>query len=108
MHLVYKMTNIISVRLGKDLEKYLKLVEKSWQVDRSEIVRRLLDKALSEWRIENALEQLKKHKISLGKAAEDAGVSLGEMIDLAGQKNIDWIGYNEEDLKKDLKILNDI
>ncbi len=102
------MADTISVRLGKDLEKDLALVEKKWRVDRSEIIRRLLDRALKEWKTQNALEELATHKISLRKAAKECGVSLWEMMDLAKEKKIDWIGYTDEDLKKDLAILDDI
>jgi len=34
------------------------------------------------------------------------GISLWEMINLAGEENIDWIGYDEDDLRKSLDILN--
>ncbi|MEK6928545.1 MAG: UPF0175 family protein [Nanoarchaeota archaeon] len=102
------MTETISFRLGKDLEKELVKVEKKWMVDRSEIIRRLLAKALREWKIQNALEELATHTISLGAAAEECGVSIWEMMELAKQRKIDWIGYTEEDLKRDLTIINDI
>lgn len=102
------MTDLISVRLGKNLEKELAKVEKKWHVDRSEIIRRLLDKALKEWKIQNALEELATHTLSLGAAAKECGVSIWEMMELAKQRKIDWIGYTKEDLKRDLTIINDI
>ena len=60
---------------------------------------------LKEWRIQNALEQLTAHKISLGKAAEEAGISIWEMLDIVKEKKIDWIGLTPEDIEKDLEII---
>ena len=72
MYTIYynaNMTSTISVRIEKPILQALIQVEKKWQTDRSEVVRRLLDKALKEWKLENALELLKEHKISVGKTA---------------------------------------
>ena len=108
MHFIYivnKMTETISVRLGKDIGRELSEVEKKWHIDRSEIIRRLLAKAIRDWKIENALERLVAHKITLGKAAEESGVSLWEMIDIVKEKNIDWIGLTPNDIEKDLEMV---
>ncbi len=99
------MTETISVRLREEQLRQLETVEKKWQIDRSEVVRRLLAEALKEWKIKNALENLAAHKISIGRAAKECGVTLWEMLDLAKEKNINWTGYDEEDLKKDLSLL---
>lgn len=99
------MTNTISVRLDKALLKDLSEVEKNWQADRSESIRRLLTKAVNSWKIQNALEKLRQHKVSIGKAAEECGISLWEMLDIAKKNNIDWTGYSKEDLERDLEFL---
>ena len=101
---MYTMGNV-SVRVDEVLLKDLAKVEKKWQTDRSEAIRRLLVSALHEEKVRSTLEQLVNHKISVGKAAEECGVSLWEMLDLLKQKNIDWTGYSEEDLEMDLKLL---
>ncbi|MBI2655089.1 UPF0175 family protein [Candidatus Woesearchaeota archaeon] len=99
------MAATISVRLDKSLLKDLSLIEKNWQADRSEAIRRLLAKAVSSWKIQNALQQLREHKISIGKAAEECEVSLWEMIDFVKENNIDWTAYSKEDLERDIKVL---
>ena len=99
------MASTISVRLESNILKDLDKVENKWQTDRSEAIRRLLINAVKNWKIKDALERLKERKITISEAAKDAEVSLWEMIDLAKHENIDWIGYNEEDLKRDLKLL---
>ena len=99
------MATTISVRLDKSLLKDLSLIEKNWQADRSEAIRRLLAKAVNSWKIQNALERLREHKLSIGKAAEECKVSLWEMLDLAKEESIDWTAYSNEDLERDLRIL---
>lgn len=98
------MGDTISVRLGKGLEKELALVEKRWHIDRSEIIRRFLDKSIKDWKIEDALQRLAAHKITIGKAAEDADISLWDMLDLVKERKIDWIGLTPERLEKDFEI----
>ncbi len=99
------MATTISVRLDKSLIKDLSLIEKNWQADRSEAIRRLLAKAVSSWKIQNALQQLREHKVSIGKAAEQCELSAWEMLDLVKENNIDWTAYSKEDLERDIKIL---
>ncbi len=99
------MEHTISVRLEKSALKELNRVEKKWQTDRSEVIRRLLSRAIQEWKIENALEEIRERKISIGKAAEECGITIWEMLDKVKEKNIDWTNYSEEDLKRDLSTL---
>ncbi len=99
------MESTISVRLKKPILKDILEVEKEWQTDRSEAIRRLLVQAINDWKIKNALENLKMHKISISKAAADCNISLWEMIEFVREKSIDWTGYSREDLDKDIKLL---
>lgn len=48
---------------------------------------------------------LRGHKISIGKAAEECGLYLWEMLDFLKENNIDWTNYSKEDLEKDLGVL---
>ncbi len=99
------MATTISVRLDNDLLRDLNKVEKSWQTDRSESIRRLLAEAVQSWKINDVLDKLRQHKISIGKASEECDVSLWEMLDLIRKNNIDWTEYSKEDLEKDLNAL---
>lgn len=92
----------ISIRIDDSILRDLSKVEKKWQTDRSEAIRRLLVKSVHEWKIENALEEIKLHKKSIGKAAEECGLSKWEVLELLKEKNIDWVDYTKEDLERDL------
>jgi|SRR3989344_9539778 len=99
------MARTISVRLEEPLLRELSFIEKQWQADRSEAIRRLLVRAISSWKVQDALEKLRKHKTSIGKAANECGLSLWEMFDMIKQEDIDWTGYSKEDAEKDIKLL---
>lgn len=99
------MAETISVRLGDSLQKDLAKIEKTWHADRSEVIRRLLANALAEWKLQNALEQISAHKMSINKAAEETNLPLWEILEKIKEKNIDWTGYSDKALEEDLKIL---
>ncbi len=99
------MAETVSVRIGKELKKGLALVEKKWQIDRSEAIRRLLADAVKDWKIQNAINDITLHKISIGKAAEECSISIWVMLELLKEKNINWTGYGKEDIEKDLSFI---
>jgi len=90
------VTSRIPEKYIKDLEK----IQEEEKIDRAEAVRRLLTKAISEWKKERALKLLKDHKITIRKAASLADVTYVEMLELA--KKLD-IGYDLEELDRDLE-----
>lgn len=74
------------------------------KTDRSEALRRFIERGLREARIDDALGLLRQRKVSMGRAAEMAGVSLYEMLDLAREKGIPS-GYGPDDLDRDIREL---
>lgn len=99
------MAKTITTRLPDEFVSGLREVAKKEHVDTSTAVRKLLASAIAEWKIKNALENLSLHKISIGKAAQECGISIWEMIELAKEKNVNWTGYTKEDLEKELRLL---
>ena len=99
------MADTISVRFDKDLQRDLSKIEKKWRTDRSEVIRRLIANAIKEWKLENCIEEIKEHRMSIGRAAEECEISLWEILKILKEKNIDWTDYDKEDLERDLAIL---
>jgi len=99
------MADTISVRFDKNLIDDLLRIERKWKADRSEVVRRLLSEAIKNWKLENCISEIREHKMSIGKAAEDCEVSIWEMLAILKEKNIDWTGYSDKDIQRDLSIL---
>ena len=54
-------------------------------------------------RLYTALQLFKNHKLSFGKAAELAGLSKDEFLMELDKNNIDYISYDSEELKSELK-----
>ena len=93
---------VITSRIPEKYFKDLEMIQKEEKIDRAEAVRRLLTKAISEWKKERVLTLLKDHKITIRTAASMADVTYIEMLELA--QHID-IGYDLEELERDLETL---
>lgn len=87
----------------KSLREVDRLAERL-KTDRSEALRRFIERGLREARIDDALDLLRKGRVSLGKAAEVGGVTLYEMLELTRQHHIPY-GYTADDLERDLRDL---
>jgi predicted HTH domain antitoxin len=96
------MAHTVSVRLSEETLREVDRLAGRLKTDRSEALRRFIERGLREARVDDALELLRKRKISMGRAAEMAGVSLYEMLDLAREKGIPS-GYGPQDLERDLR-----
>lgn len=92
---------VVTVRIDDKYFEDLKEIEKEEQVDRAEVMRKLLTRAIKEWKIKKAIELLREHKVTIRKAASIAEVGYAEMFDLASNADID-IGYDLKELRKDI------
>jgi len=92
----------VTARFPRDMLREVERLAKKEKVDRSELIRRLLDFALQQKRIEEAVRAYQDGKVTLWKAAEMAGVSLREMMELTRTKKI-IVPYTLDDLKRDIR-----
>lgn len=91
----------VTARLPKGMLRELERLARDQQIDRSELVRRLIGRALAQLKSERALEAYSKGHITLWKAAKLAGVSLREMMELARQSGI-GVPYGPDELERDI------
>jgi predicted HTH domain antitoxin len=75
------MTRTMSIRMDPDNYKFLREITKAERSDLSRAVRDLVTRG----RVLLAVERYKKGEASLGKAAELAGLPVGQMIDVLGE-----------------------
>jgi predicted HTH domain antitoxin len=75
------MTKTMSIRMDQDNYDFLTSMTRHEQRDLSKTVRDLVTRG----RILLAVEKYKKGEASLGKAAEVAGLPVGQMMDLLGE-----------------------
>jgi predicted HTH domain antitoxin len=92
----------VTTRVSDQIAKDLKKISREEELDMSSVVRRLLSRSISEWKVEHALKEYLEGSITLWKAARYAGLSLREMIDLAAEKGF-TLQYTLEDLREDFE-----
>ena len=99
-----KKEQMVGTRLPLELVRELELIENVEQADRSTTVRRLLSKAIRQWKLEHYVRLYGDGKLTLARAARDAGVSLWELMDYARARRVP-AQYDLEDLKRDLETI---
>ena len=98
------MAHTVSVRLSKETLIEVDRLAERLKTDRSEALRRFIERGLREARLDEVLNLLRRGKASIGRAAEMAGVTLYEMLDLVKEHRIPS-GYGPDDLERDLREL---
>ncbi len=81
-------TEHLTGRVPKKHLEQLNKISKEEGIDRSTALRKVLDIGLKEYRREKAIERYRKGKISIGNAAEEAGLSIFEMYDVLEAEKI--------------------
>ena len=97
-----KKEEMVAARLPETLVSDIKKIEAVEQTDRSSVLRKLLDKAVTDWKKEYAAKRYAEGSITLERAATDADVSVREMMEYFKQKKT-VSQYDREDLEEDMK-----
>ena len=97
-----KKEQMVGTRLPEDLIKDLETIERVEQADRSTTLRKLLYKAVRDWKMEHYARLYGEGKISLARAAKEAGVSLWEMMDYARSRKVP-AQYDLDDFERDFR-----
>ena len=82
------MGDKISIILPDDLKVEIDKLRELYKEDQSSIIRKLLWKSIAQEKLEYALKEYLSDKISMGKAAEIAGISIWDMLDELKRRNI--------------------
>ncbi|MFQ5887078.1 MAG: UPF0175 family protein [Candidatus Hydrothermarchaeales archaeon] len=72
---------VVSVRLEKELLKYAEDKAREEKLPKSAVIRKLLALGVEYDRLKKGIELYRDRKVSLGKAAEIAGVPITQMMD---------------------------
>jgi TDG/mug DNA glycosylase family protein len=81
-------TEQINLRLDADIVSALERVARAESTDRATAVRRLLEASLRQWEVDHAIDEYRRGDVSLGRAAEDAGLSQWELQELLRQERV--------------------
>ena len=98
------MTKILTTRAPDALAREIEAMAREEHLDRSALIRRLLAEALQDKRKRKSLELYREGKVSMGKAASIAKVTIWEMLELVREKGL-HIDYGSEELFEDLEPL---
>jgi len=96
------MTEVVSTRVPDEVAKDLQEIEREEKTDRATVVRKLLARAIEQWKMDHALRLYREGKVTLWRAARMAGVTLREMMEQAAKQGIQF-SYGEIDLEEDIK-----
>ena len=97
------MARTMSVRMNEENYQFLRRLSKDEKADLSAAVRELVDKG----RIMLAVERYRQRKASLARAAELAGVPIGEMIEILAQYGVES-NLEAEDYRRGLEHLRKV
>ena len=93
---------VISARVPRDIAEALREIEREERSDRATMIRKLLARAIEQWKVERALRLYREGKVTLWRAARLAGVTLREMMELAAREGVEF-RYSERDLSEDIE-----
>lgn len=96
------MARIITTRLPDEYVTDLETIEKAEKLDKSAVMRRLLAKAIAEWKKDYAVERYRKGEFSFGQVAAFAGVSVWDVPQLLKERGV-HLNYTVEEFKEELK-----
>jgi len=97
-----KKEELVATRLPKSLVSDLKKIESAEQSDRSTVLRKLLYKAVMDWKKEYAARLYAEGRVTMERAAMECGVSVREMMEYLKARKIP-AQYDLEDLEEDMK-----
>jgi len=99
-----KKEQMVGTRLPDELVRDLERIEGVEQADRSTTVRKLLHKAIKDWKLDHYARLYGGGKMTLATAAREADVCLWEMMDYVRSRKVP-AQYDLEDLERDLKTI---
>ena len=97
-----KELTTVSARIQKSQAEEIERLASKKGTDKSAVIRELLATALQNAKIEDALNQVQAKKITVWKAAEIAGITYREMIELLKNRNIPF-PLSEQELRREIE-----
>lgn len=97
----------ISARIPDDEEKALEEVAELLGEDKSTTIRKALNEGLYDIRVRIAIERYQSGDVSVNEAARIAGVSLGEWLEIARERNL-TSQLSPDDLEADVEAARDL
>ena len=94
---------VVTVRLNDSISGFVDVLSGATNKSKSEVVRELLTKAVSEEKTSFWLKRYKKREITLRRVAKELGVPLWKVLELVGENQ----PYELSDLQRDLRAIGE-
>src|SRR5437879_10538006 len=80
---------VLTTRIPNDLLQAIREIERDERAERAEVVRRLLDKAVHEWKLAKALRMISEGRWTVRRAAKFAGLGYHEIVERMSEQGVD-------------------
>jgi predicted HTH domain antitoxin len=97
----------VTARISEDLYEAIEQLRDEERLDRSTAVAQLLERGVEDWRIDTAIRRYRDGDVSLGRAAEMAGLSLWRFLDILKDRRVE-VNYTEADLGTDVAAVREL
>lgn len=97
-------TRQLNIRVPPQLVQEVDEIADVEGIDRSAALKRLIAEGIRQWKVEYAVRLYREGRVSKARAAELAGVSLYEMIDLLRERAMP-LQYNLMEAREDIRSL---
>jgi len=97
-----RQMRVIAARFHPEVADEVERIAAEERVDKSTVIVRAADLYVKRWKLEKALNSYLEGKVTLWKAAENAGLSLWEFMDEIEKRKLS-IQYTSEDFIEDFE-----
>ncbi len=80
---------MLTTRIPDDLLKAIREIVREEKSERAEVVRRLLDRAVQDWKVAKALKMVQQGRWTVRRAAKFAGLTYHEALDKMTESGVD-------------------
>ena len=80
---------VLTTRIPDDLLKAIQEIEREERAERAEVVRRLLDRAVHDWRMAKALRMIQEGRWTVRRATDFVGVTYHEILGKMTETGVD-------------------
>jgi len=81
----------VSARISKELEREVERLMREEHLDKSAVLRKLRYLGVKTYRLDSALRGVGEGRLSLSRAADEAGLTIWETLDEAARRRVTWI-----------------
>lgn len=98
--------DVVSARLPPERVNQINMIAREEKIDKSTVLDRALDLYIRDWRLKKAIQSYTEGISTLSRAAEIAGLTVWEMLEVIAEKKTPH-QYGVEELEMDLKAFKD-